>query len=154
MSEVAIETTKKVIRPLAADSLMFEDARIVRYVAFVPRDTDPQMLTESRFWLSVAQRLTPLAHVLVVWDDRSQMAELLVTESSQSFVSMLLLNYRKLPGIISDGSEALVNFEIYYSSIDGYCARRLSDSVLIVKGASSREKAIEELKSHPAFKAD
>ncbi|MNL82451.1 hypothetical protein D3C87_2098360 [compost metagenome] len=67
---------------------------------------------------------------------------------------MLLLDYRKLPGIISDGSDALINFEIFYSHLDGYCARRLSDSVLLVQNASSKEKCIEELKSHPAFKAD
>lgn len=152
-SELAVEI-KKIIQPLQPGSLMFEDARVVRHVAFVPRDTDPQLLTESRFWLSVAQRLTPLARVMVFWDDRSAMAELMCTEASQSFVSMLLLDYRKLPGIISDGSEALVNFEIFYSQLDGYCCRRLSDGVLIVQGASSKEKAIEQLKSHPSFKAE
>lgn len=151
--EVTTESKRKTT-PLQPHMLMFEDSRVVRHVAFVPRDTDPQSLTESGFWLSVAQRLTPLAHVLVVWDDRSQMANLLCTEASQSFVSMLLLDYRRLPGIISDGSEALVNFEIFYSQLDGYCARRLSDSVLLVQNATSKEKCVEELKSHPAFKAE
>ncbi|WP_191830878.1 hypothetical protein [Pseudomonas fluorescens] len=152
-AEVAPEA-KKSIQPLPPSSLMFEDSRVVRHVAFVDRNTDPAMLTESRFWLSVAQRLTPLARVMVFWDDRSAMAELMCTEASQSFVSMLLLDYRKLPGIISDGSEALVNFEIFYSQLDGYCCRRLSDGVLIVQGASSKEKAIEQLKSHPSFKTE
>lgn len=154
MSAELTTEAKKIIQPLAPGSLMFEDSRVVRHVAFVPRGTDPQLLTESRFWLSVAQRLTPLAEVIVYWDDRSARATLLCTEASQSFVSMLLLDYRKLPGIISDGSEALVNFEIFYSQLDGYCCRRLSDGVLIVQNASSKEKAIEELKSHPAFKAE
>lgn len=154
--ELATETStpKKIITPLQPGSLMFEDSRVVRHVAFVPRDTDPQLLTESRFWLSVAQRMTPLARVMVFWDDRSQMAELLCTECSQSSVSMLLLDYRKLPGIIGDGSESLINFEIFYSQLDGYCCRRISDSVLIVQGASSKEKAIEQLKAHPSFSAE
>lgn len=151
--EVAVETKRK-IPPLAPSSMMPEDARVVRHVVFVPRDTDPQVLTESGFWLSVAQRLTPLAEVVVYWDDRSARAKLLCTEASQSFVSMLMLDYRKLPGIISDGSEALINFEIFYSQMQGYCARRLSDNVLIISDASSKEKCIEALKSHPAFKAD
>jgi hypothetical protein len=143
---------KKFLKPFTPESMAFEDARLVRHVVFVPRDTDPQLLTESRMYLNLAQRLHPLDHLTVFWDDRSAMAELICLEASQSFVSMLLTNYRKLPGIISDGSEALVNFEIFYSQMDGYCCRRLSDSVLIVSGASSREKAVEELKSHPSFK--
>lgn len=145
---------KKIITPLLPSSLMFEDSRVVRHVAFVDRTTDPKMILESKFWINVTQRLTPLARILVIWDDRSRMCELMVCEVSQSFVSMLLLSHTKLPGILSDGSEALCNFEIYYSQLDGYCARRLSDGVLIVQNASSKEKAIEELKAHPAFKAD
>ncbi|EPA95524.1 hypothetical protein [Pseudomonas sp. G5(2012)] len=152
-AEVATETKRKV-QPLAPSSMMFEDARVVRHVVFVPRDTDPKVLTESGYWLSVAQRLTPLAHLMVFWDDRSAMANLLCTEASQSYVSMLLLDYRKLPGIISDGSEALINFEIFYSQMNGYCARRLSDNVMVIQDASSKEKCIEALKSHPAFKAE
>ncbi|MNU05468.1 hypothetical protein D3C72_2502870 [compost metagenome] len=74
-------------------------------------------------------------------------------ESSQSFTSAVMLDYKKLPGIISDGSEALINFEIFYSQMDLYCARRLSDNVLLVQGASSKEKCIEQLKAHAAFKA-
>jgi hypothetical protein len=144
---------KKIIQPLAPGNLMPEDSRVVRHVAFVPRDTDPKLLTESKFWIGVAHRLTPLAHLLVFWDDRSQMANLLCMEASQSFVSMLLLDYRRLPGIISDGSEALINFDIFYSQMDGYCCRRLSDSVLVVQGASSKEEAIKQLKAHPSFKA-
>lgn len=150
-----VETNKKFIKPLAPGNLMFEDSRVVRHVAFVDRNTDPALLTESKFWLSVAQRLTPLARITVFWDDRSQMAELLCTEVSQSFVSMLMLDYRKLPGIISDGSESLVNFEIFYSQMDnGYCARRLSDNTMLVVGATSKDLCIEQLKSHAAFKAD
>lgn len=154
MSAVTNIEVKKIVPPLLPSSLMFEDCRVVRHVAFVPRDTDPEMLLESRFWTNVAQRLTPLAEVVVYWDDRSARAVLLCTECSQSFVSMLLLNYMKLPGIISDGSEALVNFDVFYSQLDGYCARRLSDGVMIVQNATSKEKCIEQLKSHPAFKAD
>ncbi|MFG0325032.1 hypothetical protein ACF8EF_22275 [Pseudomonas sp. zjy_15] len=151
--EVATETPNQKIKPLAPDRLSFEDYRIVRYCAVVDRDTDPKMLTEPGYWLSVAHRLQPLAHITIVWDDRSAIANVLVMEASQSFVSTVLLDYKKLPGIISDGSEALINFEIFYSQMDGYCARRLSDSVLIVQGATNKEKCIEQLKSHPAFKA-
>jgi hypothetical protein len=154
MSAVSNIEVQKAIPPLPPSSMMFEDCRVVRHIAFVDRNTDPELILESRFWINVAQRLTPLARVLVVWDDRSKMAELMVTEASQSFVSMLLLSCTKLPGIISDGSEALVNFDVFYSQLDGYCARRLSDGVLIVQNATSKEKAIEQLKSHPAFKAD
>ncbi|SDO19957.1 hypothetical protein SAMN04489798_2302 [Pseudomonas arsenicoxydans] len=152
-AELATETKKK-FRPLDPICLSFEDYRYVRHCAIVPRDTDPQMLTESGLWLSVAHRLHPLDRICVVYEDRSAMAELMVLEASQSFTSLVMLSYTKLPGIISDGSEALINFEIFYSQMDGYCARRLSDSVLIVKGATSKEKAIEELKSHPSFKAE
>ena len=154
MSAVTNIEVKKIITPLAPSSMMFEDARVVRHIAFVDRNTDPEIILESRFWINVAQRLTPLARILVVWDDRSRMCELMVTEASQSFVSVLLLSHTKLPGIISDGSEALVNFDVFYSSLDGYCARRLSDGVLIVQNASSKEKAIEQLKAHPSFKVD
>jgi len=151
-TETAAETAKK-IKPLAPEALSFEDYRIVRHCAIVPRDTDPKSLTESGFYLSVAHRLSALAHITFVWDDRSAIANVLILESSQSFVSAVLLDYKKLPGIISDGSEALINFEIFYSQMDGYCARRLSDSVLLVQGASSKEKAVEQLKAHAAFKA-
>lgn len=154
-AEVQELAPRKFIKPLAPGNLMFEDSRVVKHVAFVPRDTDPALLTESKFWLSVAQRLTPLAEVTVYWDDRSARAVLLCTECSQSFVSMLMLDYRKLPGIIADGSESLVNFEIFYSQMDGgYCARRLSDSSLLVVGATSKDLCIEQLKAHAAFKAD
>lgn len=151
-AEVSLEA-KKFLKPFTPESMAFEDARLVRHVVFAPRDMDPQLLTESRIWLNLAQRLHPLDHVTVFWDDRSQMATLMCLEASQSYVSMLLLDYRRLPGIISDGSEALINFEVFYSQMDGYCCRRLSDSVLVVQGASSKEKAIEQLKSHPSFQA-
>ncbi|MFG0320994.1 hypothetical protein ACF8EF_01420 [Pseudomonas sp. zjy_15] len=150
--EVAAETAKK-IKPLAPDRLSFEDYRIVRHCAVVDRDTDPQALTESSFWISVAHRLHALDHVTVVWDDRSAMATVMIMEASQSFTSAVMLDYKKLPGIISDGSEALINFEVFYSQMDGYCARRISDSVLLVQGATSKEKCIEQLKAHAAFKA-
>lgn len=151
--EVATETPNKKIQPLTPDRLSFEDYRIVRHCAVVPRDTDPQLLTESGFWLSVAHRLHALDHITIVWDDRSAMAVVMILEASQSFTSAVLLDYKKLPGIISDGSEALINFEIFYSQLDGYCARRISDSVLLVVNATSKEKAIEQLKAHAAFKA-
>lgn len=150
--EVAAETAKK-IKPLAPEALSFEDYRFVRHCAITSRDTDPQLLTESGFWLSVAHRLHALDHVTVIWDDRSAVATVMILEASQSFTSAVLLDYRKLPGIISDGSEALTNFEIFYSQMDGYCARRISDSVLLVVNATSQEKCIEQLKAHAAFKA-
>lgn len=153
MSEVSTETHKKV-QPIQPHCLTFEDYRFVRHCAIVPRDLDPQLLTESGLWLSVAHRLHALDHITVIWEDRSAMATVVVMEASQSFTSVVLLDYKKLPGIISDGSEALINFEIFYSQMDGYCARRLSDNVLVVQGASSKEKAIEELKAHPSFKAE
>lgn len=152
-AEVTTETKKKVTA-LAPHCLSFEDYRFVRHCAIVPRDTDPHVLTESGLWLSVAHRLHALDQVTVVWEDRSAMATVMVLEASQSFTSLVLLDYKKLPGIISDGSEALINFEIFFSQMDGYCARRLSDSVLIVKNATSKEKAIEELKAHPSFQAE
>lgn len=151
--EVAADTPNKKIKPLSPEALSFEDYRIVRYCAVVDRGTDPKMLTESGYWLSNAHRLQPLAHITVVWDDRSAIATVLVMEASQSFVSTVLLDYKKLPGIISDGSEALINFDVFYSQMDGYCVRRLSDGVLLVQGASSKEKAVEQLKAHAAFKA-
>lgn len=154
MSAVTNLEVKKIIPPLPPSSLMFEDARVVRHIAFVDRHTEQEMILESRFWINVTQRLTPLARILVVWDDRSKMAELMVTEASQSFVNVILLSFTHLPGIISDGSEALVNFDVFFSQLDGYCARRLSDNSMLVMNATSKEKCIEELKAHPAFKAD
>lgn len=151
-AEVSPEVKKKP-RPLEPHRMTFEDARFVRHSVIVPRDFDPAMLTDSASWISVAQRLHALDRIAVVWEDRSAMADLMILEASQSFVSVIMLDYRKLPGIISDGSEALINFEVFYSQMDGYCARRLSDSVLIVQGASSKEKAIEQLKAHPSFQA-
>ena len=145
--------TEKKVRPLAPEALSFEDYRFVRHCAIVPRDTDPKVLTESGFWLSVAHRLHALDHVTVLWDDRSAMAVVMIMESSQSFTSAVMLDYKKLPGVISDGSEALINFEIFYSQMDGYCARRLSDNVLLVVNATSKEKCVEQLKAHAAFKA-
>ncbi|MDW2777435.1 hypothetical protein [Pseudomonas sp. BEA3.1] len=151
--EVAAENPSKKIKPLAPEALSFEDYRFVRHCAIVPRDTDPKSLTESGFWLSNAHRLHALDHVTVLWDDRSAVAVVMIMEASQSFTSAVMLDYKKLPGIISDGSEALINFEIFYSQMDGYCARRISDGVLLVQGASSKEKAVEQLKAHAAFKA-
>lgn len=151
--DVAIQAKRK-FPPLEPNRLSFEDYRIVRHCAIVPPDLDPQLLTESGYWLSVAHRLHPLDRITVVWENRSAMAELMILEASQSFTSVVLLSYQKLPGIISDGSEALVNFEIFYSQMDGYCARRLSDNVLMVQNATSKEKAVEQLKAHPSFKAE
>ena len=154
MSAELTTEPKKKVPPLLPHCVTFEDYRFVRHCAVVPRDLDPQMLTESGLWLSVAHRLHALDQITVVWEDRSAMATVMVLEASQSFTSVVLLDYKKLPGIISDGSEALINFEIFYSQMDGYCARRLSDNVLVVQGASSKENAIEELKAHPSFKAE
>ncbi|MFG0351921.1 hypothetical protein ACF8LD_12930 [Pseudomonas sp. zbq_5] len=151
--EVAVETPNKKIKPLSPECLNFEDYRFVRHCAIVPRDTAPALLTESAFWLSVAHRLHALDRIVCVYDDRSAVADVMILEASQSFISAVLLDYRKLPGIISDGSEALINFEVFFSQLDGYCARRISDNVLLVQGASSKEKAVEQLKAHAAFKA-
>ncbi len=152
-AEISTETHRK-FSPFEPNRMSFEDYRFVRHCLIVPRDFDPALLTESGPWLSVAHRLHALDRVTVVWEDRSAMAEVMILEASQCFTSAVMLSYQKLPGIISDGSEALVNFEIFYSQMDGYCARRLSDSVLMVQNASSKEQAIEQLKSHPAFKAE
>lgn len=153
ISPEVTETPNKKIKPLSPECLTHEDYRIVRHCAIVDRDTDPKSLTESPFWISVAHRLHALDMVTVIWDDRSAMATVMIMESSQSFTSAVLLDYRKLPGIISDGSEALINFDVFYSQMDGYCARRLSDNVLLVVNATSKEKCIEQLKAHAAFKA-
>jgi hypothetical protein len=156
-ADVSTDTieAKKKVSPLGAHCLTFEDYRFVRHCMIVPRDFDPQLLTESGVYLSIAHRLHALDRLTVIWEDRSAMADVMVLEASQSFTSTVVLNYKKLPGMmIGDGSDALVNFEIFYSQIDGYCARRLSDSVLIVQNATSKENCIQELKSHPAFKAD
>ncbi|MFK0090178.1 hypothetical protein ACIQUS_23145 [Pseudomonas sp. NPDC090755] len=161
MSKVSAEVSpefpaeaKKKFPPLEPSRLSLEDYRFVRHCAIVPRDLELAALTESGQWLSVAHRLHALDRITVIWEDRSAVAELMIIEASQSFTSLVLLDYKKLPGIISDGSEALINFEIFYSQMDGYCARRLSDNVLIVTNASSKEKAIEELKAHPSFQAE
>lgn len=154
MSAEVSKETKPKPRPLEPHRLTFEDYRFVRHCLIVPRDFDPALLTDSGVYLSVAHRLHALDRISVVWEDRGAMADVMVMEASQSYTSLVLLDYRKLPGILSDGSEALINFEIFYSQMDGYCARRLSDSVIIVSGASSKEKAIDELKAHPAFKAE
>lgn len=143
--------TKKKARPLEPHRLTFEDHMFVRHCCIAPRDLDPQLLTESSLWLSVAHRLHALDHITVVWENRSAIATLLVLEASQSYTTLVMLDYKKLPGILSDGSEALINFDVFYSQMDGYCVRRLSDSVLMVQGASSKEKAIEMLKAHAAF---
>jgi hypothetical protein len=152
-AEVTTETKRK-ITPFEPNRLSFEDYRFVRHCLIVPRDFDPAMLTESAPWLSVAHRLHALDRVTVVWEDRSAVAEVMVLEASQSFTSLVMIDYKKLPGIISDGSESLINFEVFYSQMDGYCARRLSDNVLLVQNATSKEKCIEELKAHPAFKTE
>lgn len=161
MSAPAIaEVIAKKFAPLTPDRLSFLDSKSVSHMAICPRETALEALTESGFWLSVAHRLQPLDSIRVVWDDRSAVAELMVMESSQCFVSVVLLSHRQLPGMIGDGSMDLVNFEVFFSSVPmagglpGYAVRRLSDQVLIITGASSKAAAIEALKAHPSFKME
>lgn len=145
------EQPKAKINPLPPGNLTFLDQRSVAHVAVIPRGTPVEALAESSFWTSVAHRLQNLDTIRCIYEDRSMIVELIVLEASPIWTATHILGVHQLPGIISDGSDELTNFEVFYSVTDLYCVRRLSDSVMLVKNASSKEKAIDELKAHAAF---
>lgn len=149
VSEIKGKAKPKALRP---GDLHFKENRCLDHVAFAERGTTLEDLLTSSYWLSVASRLHALDRICVVLQDRSAIYELLVLEASQSFVATFLLSQHQLPGILGDNSGDLVNFEIFFEQSTGYNARRLSDGVLVVRGATSRETCIADLKSHASFK--
>lgn len=146
---------RRKVTPIQPNNVTFLDQRQVKLIAIVPRGTTREDMMESAFWTSVAHRLEQLFEITVIDEAKTFYAHFLVLEASPIFTAVHLLDWFDLPGIISDSSDMLVNFSIEWSqSVNGYQARRLSDSVILVHSASSKEKCIEELLMHPAFSAE
>lgn len=146
------QPTKRKLPPFRPDALAFEDIRVVRHCLWVPAEFAPEDLLDSGVYISLAQRLQANAIITAIWEDKSAIATLFVMEASPIWTSVVMLDYKRLPGIVNfDNEEVLTNYEIFYSQSQSWCARRLSDSVLIIQGEHSKSACQDALMAHPAF---
>lgn len=138
------------ITPLTRSAVSFHESRNNTWSAVVPAGTTKERLLQSGLWSVVSDNFHAYDRVNVIWADRSGYADLLVIDAGRGFCSVILLSYHQLPALLVSEQGLPPGFDIYFdgpitNDEGGYCVKRLSDNVLLVKGKSSRELALAEL---------
>lgn len=148
VEEAAAETAE--LKPLFRSAVTFAEARNNSWSAVVPRGTTKEQLTQSGLWSVVSDQFRAFDRVTAIYEDRSAIADLLVVDCGRGFCSMQLLHFYPLPALLVSTEGLPPGFDIFYAgpinnAEGGYCVKRLSDNVLLVKGKTSRDAALAEL---------
>ncbi len=138
------------VTPLLRSAVAFHESRNNTWSAVVPAGTTKERLLQSGLWSVVSDTFHAFDRINVIWADRSGYAELLVVDAGRGFCNVILLNYHQLPALLVSEQGLPPGFEIYFAGPinndeGGYCVKRLSDGVLLVKGKSNRDAALAEL---------
>lgn len=144
------EAPAEKITPLTRSAVSLHESRNNTWSAVVPAGTTKERLLQSGLWSVVSDTFHAYDRINVIWADRSGYADLLVIDSGRGFCHVLLLSYHQLPALLVSEQGLPPGFDIYFDGPitdgeGGYCVKRLSDNVLLVKGKSSRELALAEL---------
>ena len=138
------------IKPLVRSAVAFHESKNNTWSAVVDRGTTKEMVVLSAIWSVVSDQFHAYDRINAIWADRSAYAELLVLDCGRGYCNLILLNYHPLPALLVSEAGLPPGFDIFYAGpIDndngGYCVKRLTDGVLMVKGKPSRDAAIAEL---------
>lgn len=143
------ETAEK-ITPLLRSAVAFHESRNNTWSAVVPAGTTKERLLQSGLWSVVSDTFHAFDRINVIWADRSGYAELLVVDAGRGFCNVILLNYHQLPALLVSEQGLPPGFDIFFdgpinNDEGGYCVKRLSDGVLLVRGKPNRDAALAEL---------
>lgn len=138
------------IKPLIRSAVGFHESKNNNWSAVIPRGTTREMVVLSGLWSVVSDRFHAYDRVIAIWEDRSAYAELLVLDAGRGYCNMILLAYHPLPALLVSEAGLPPGFDIFYAGpvendTGGYCVKRLTDGVLMVKGKPSRDAALAEL---------
>lgn len=150
MSNLQPAETVERITPLTRSAVAFHESRNNTWSAVVPAGTTKERLLQSGLWSVVSDTFHAYDRINCIWADRSGYAELLVIDCGRGFCNVILLNYHALPALLVSEQGLPPGFDIYFdgpitNGEGGYCAKRISDGVLLVKGKPNRDEALKEL---------
>jgi hypothetical protein len=71
-------------------------------------------------------------------------------DAGRGFCTVILLNYHQLPALLVSEQGLPPGFDVYFdgpinNGEGGYCVKRVSDGVLLVRGKPNRDEALAEL---------
>ncbi len=153
--EVAEEQTTKPIKPLVRKDVVFEDSRIMHWVAMVPGHTTREQLVQSALWSVVSHEFHSFDRITAIALDRSFLCELVVLDAGRGYASVQLLHYHQLPALLTTTAGLPPGFEVRWLGEETdqmYGAVRTCDGVIIVRGQTSRELCIAELLRHASLR--
>lgn len=138
------------ITPLVRSAVAFHESRNNTWSAVVPSGTTKERLLQSGLWSVVSDNFHAFDRINCIWADRSGYAELLVIDAGRGFCTVILLNYHALPALLVSEHGLPPGFDIYFdgpinNGEGGYCVKRISDGVLLVRGKPNRDEALKEL---------
>ena len=149
-NSLSAETAEAKITPLTRSAVSFHESRNNNWSAVVPPGTTKERLLQSGLWSVVSDMFHAYDRINVIWADRSGYAELLVSDCGRGFCNVILLNYHALPALLVSEQGLPPGFDIYFdgpinNGEGGYCVKRISDGVLLVRGKPNRDEALKEL---------
>ncbi|MNJ65328.1 hypothetical protein D3C77_613370 [compost metagenome] len=118
--------------------------------AVIPRGITKEMVVLSTLWSVVSDQFHSYDRINAIWSDRSAYAELLVLDAGRGYCNLILLSYHPLPALLVSEAGLPPGFDCFYAGPlendnGGYCVRRITDGVMMVKGKSSKDAALAEL---------
>gem|GEM_PF-5991717 len=145
------------IKPLVRSAMTFHETRNMDWSAILSRGTTKEMAVQSALWSVVSDQFHAFDRINCIWEDRSAYAELLVLDAGRGYANVVMLSYHPLPALLVSEAGLPPGFEIFFAGpivndTGGYCAKRLCDGVLMVKGKTSKEAALTELLDHASLR--
>ena len=125
---------------------MAEHKRTV-YTAFVEEGVTLNTVLKSEFWAHVAAKLQPMDEIVVIPDDMSYRAVLMVLDKGTAWAKVALIHEAKI-GKIDTTAPANPDYEVKLRGPHKWSIVRKSDSQVIQEGISTKEDAHLRLAEH------
>lgn len=157
MSE-AVSTVAETPRPkntpaLQRSALKLRESTNNSWRIVAPRGTTRERLQDSDFYSVVGDLFLPFDKMHVIAEDRSFYCEFLILDSGRGYASVVELSYHPLPALLVCQDALPSNHEILHLGADDlYGVRRLSDGILLGKGFTSRQAAVDFLLDHATLR--
>lgn len=108
---------------------------------------------QDDYWSTVSTELQPYDEINLIAADGSYFAKLLCIAASRGHARVMELGHWPLPVLLVAGDSLPVNHEVFWGGPEeGFCVRRISDSVMLGKNFANRNEAIEFLLSHATLR--
>ncbi len=141
------------LKPLPRPAFKLRESVNNRWRVVVPSGTPRNQLTVSDLYRLVAGDLVPYDKVILVADNSSWYAEMLVIDSGTGHASLVELVFKELPRTIVADGDLPANHEVFHGGPDsGWCVRRVGDNVMLGTNFPSRQAAVAHLLDHASLK--